>query len=108
MLEFNREIHGLREVEDIRLEKAIEKEYRSRKPKLQRVDKYLFYKLVGSFGTSKGDIWDYLATVLITREKFEDANIELNKLSGNMGCIHKRKNQSTTLKCATRWIFQSR
>ncbi len=88
--EHDRKLHGLIEVEYIRLKRAIKEQYRLEITNLKQLDRYLFNGPMLDLWSKNGTyIRSWLAIVLISRGNYQEAKIELGRARGNMGAKEK-------------------
>ncbi len=101
--EHDRKLHGLIEVEDIRLKKAIKEQFSLGKTNLKQSDEYLFQGSMLDLWSKNGTyIRLWLATVLIARGEYQEAKMELTRSRGNMGYKRIRPTGSEIRKCKKR------
>ena len=104
--EHDRKLHGLIEVEDIRLKKAIKEQFSLGKTNLKQLDEYLFQGSMLELWSKNGTyIRSWLATVLIARGEYQDAKLELTRSRGNMGYKRIRPTGLEIRKCKKRRNF---
>ena len=88
--EHDKRQHGLREIDDLRLEEAVKHQYSLGTESLDPSDEYLFNQSRLELWAQKGEyIRAWLSTVLIARGDFEEAKKEMQNERGN--CKHFRK-----------------
>ena len=101
--EHDRKLHGIIEVEDIRLKREIKAQYRLGITSLKQSDRYLFNEPMLDLWSKNGTyIRSWLATVLIARGEYQEAKIELARSRGNMGYKRKRPTGLEIRKCKKR------
>ena len=89
--EHDKRQHGLREIEDVRLEAAVKHQYLLGTDALNSSDKYLFNKSCLELWAQKGEyIRAWLFTVLIARVEYEEAKREMQNDRGNYHYHRKR------------------
>ena len=93
--EHDRTIHGLREIEDVRLEEAVKRQYVMGRTGLHASDKYLFNKTRLELWSYRGEyVRTWLATILIARGEYEIAQEEMSNHRGSKNKPRKRTTQS--------------
>ena len=83
--------HGLREIDDLRLEEAVKHQYSLGTESLDPSDEYLFNQSRLELWAQKGEyIRAWLSTVLIARGEFDEAKKEMQNERGNRKYLRKR------------------
>ena len=94
-MEHNRVVHGLSEVENIRLSREVNKQLRLGYAGIKQRDKYLFKYTKEKIWVQSGEwIRSWLASVHIARNQIQRAKEELHLLQGNLKFIRKRPEKS--------------
>ena len=89
--EHDRETHGLREIEDVRLEEAVKRQYALGKEGLHASDHFLFNKPRLELWSYPGEyVRSWLATVLIARGENALAQQEMSTFLGDKSACRKR------------------
>ena len=89
--EHDREVHGLRDIEDVRLEEAVKRQYVLVTEGMHTSDHYLFNKQRLELWSYPGEyVRSWLATVLITRGEYASAQQEMGKFLGDKRGCRKR------------------
>ena len=101
--EHDRKLHGLIEMEDIRLKTAVKAQYLKGITGLRISDRYLFNNLMINLWSKNGTyIRSWLATVLIARGLYQESKLELGRSRGNMRYIREKDLQGLKLRSVKR------
>ena len=101
--EHDRKLHGLIEVEDVRLKTAVKAQYLKGITGIRISDRYLFNNSMIKLWSKNGTyIRSWLATVLIARGLYQEAKMELRRSRENMGYERKRPTGVEIKKCKKR------
>ena len=89
--EHDRTSHGLREIEDVRLEEAVKRQYAMGRIGLHASDHYLFNKTRLELWSYRGEyVRTWLVTILIARGEYEIAQEEMLNHRGSKDKQRKR------------------
>ena len=90
-IEHEKNRHGLRELEDVKLEEMVKYQYSLGTESLNSSDRYLFRQYCLELLAQKGEYMRaWLTTVLIARGEYEEARKEMKNYRGDYNHYRKR------------------